>query len=391
MSAENHDPARSFVIALFDRTLTECVRFAAPLSVAAPFCNRLVREMLPATDGARRELWYTLAPHCHHDPPIARAAMPEGPTSLLGQRYITAEEPPPRVELHPQAHIQSFAVRLWDYDREIYAGEYTVDDIFLAVVEFLARNRIEKEVISLDDGPFFYEAFVTGTAVKRAPKELFPASAYEVDGVFQLPRLAEDRERVSFRKIPTVPLAERSLAEYAGTQQLGRNAGHEHGTIVIRREVYDNLREHFPLSRTVENGGYLLGVPYRQAGTPENEEDPGFQWIVEITDALQAEGTSGSPGLLLFTGESWSQIARRRDVDFPDRKLVAWFHTHLFAASEFGLSGLDQDLHRRFLTQPWQVAVLLNIDASGERTVRCFQRFGDADLTECAFHVVSDV
>jgi hypothetical protein len=92
---------------------------------------------------------------------------------------------------------------------------------------------------------------------------------------------------------------------------------------------------------------------------------------------------------LLFTGETWSQLNRLRDRDYPDRKLVSWFHTHLFEASDsFGLSGLDQDLHRRFLTKPWQVAVLLNINFKGERTVRCFQRGPDGDLVECLFEVI---
>jgi hypothetical protein len=390
MSTERRGPTRSFAVSLFDRTLTQRLRFVAPLSVAAPFANRLVREMIQAKDGGYRELWYELTPRSGKEPRVPRAPRPEGPTSLYSALYVPANEPPPRVELHPDAHVQSFAARLLDYDREVFSGEYTVDDVFLAVVEFLVRNQIEKGTLSIDDGPFFYEVFVASSAVKRAPKELFPAAAYEIDGIFQLPKLAEDRERVSFRKLPATPLEERSLDAYADAELLGKNAGNERGAIVIRREVYDTLREGLELSHTVENGGYLLGLPYRRAGSPSNEDDPDFQWIIEITDAVQAEGAWGKPGLLLFTGESWSRIARLRDSDFPDRKLVAWFHTHLFAASDFGLSGLDQDLHRRFLTQQWQVAVLLNIDEKGERTVRCFQRFGDADLTECGFHVVAN-
>jgi hypothetical protein len=48
---------------------------------------------------------------------------------------------------------------------------------------------------------------------------------------------------------------------------------------------------------------------------------------------------------------------------------------------------MDQDLHRRYLTKPWQVAVLLNVEANGQRTVRCFQRGPEGDLIECPFEV----
>jgi hypothetical protein len=82
-------------------------------------------------------------------------------------------------------------------------------------------------------------------------------------------------------------------------------------------------------------------------------------------------------------------MTRLRDREHPDKKLVGWFHTHLFKASEdFGLSGLDQDLHRRFLTKAWQIAVLINIDAEGQRIVRCFQRGAEGDLVESYFQLI---
>jgi hypothetical protein len=51
---------------------------------------------------------------------------------------------------------------------------------------------------------------------------------------------------------------------------------------------------------------------------------------------------------------------------------------------------MDQDLHRRYLTKPWQVAVLLNVDAEGHRTVRCYQRGPAGDLVECEFGVIDE-
>ncbi len=162
------------------------------------------------------------------------------------------------------------------------------------------------------------------------------------------------------------------------------------GTVLMRPRVYRDLLE-ITLSEEVENGGYLLGVPYRTPRSPESEDDPGFKWTIEITDIIPADRTYGSWALLRFTHDSWSRMRRTVERDYPDRKLVSWFHTHLFAASDdFGLSGLDQDLHRQFFSKPWQVAILINIDAQSKREVRCFQKGPHVDLLECKFEVLEE-
>ena len=158
----------------------------------------------------------------------------------------------------------------------------------------------------------------------------------------------------------------------------------------MRPQVYRDLLE-ISLSEKVEDGGYLLGVPYRTLRSPESEEDPKFKWAIEITDIIRAKGTYSSAAMLLFTGDSWSQMRRTVERDYPDRKLVSWFHTHLFAASDsFGLSGLDLDLHRQFFPKPWQVAILINIDGNSKREVRCFQKGPNVDLVECKFEVLEE-
>ena len=142
------------------------------------------------------------------------------------------------------------------------------------------------------------------------------------------------------------------------------------------------------LSQQNEEGGYVLGNAYRMPGSPEDETDPGFRWAVEVTDLLMAENTVGTPVTLLFTSDTWSGVSRRRDRDYADRKLAGWFHTHIFPASDtFGLSGLDQDMHAWYLAKPWQVAILLNVESDGSRTVRCYQRSPDGDLVETPYEV----
>lgn len=381
---------RSFVIVLYGGDFQELAQVRVPVTVAAPFANRLFRELLPEGGRQVEEPWYWLLPHYLDEPALRRADFPLGPTSLTSTRYDPAAEPPPRVVMHPSAFLRYFNVRLADFQTELYQGDYSVDDIFLAGAEWLARRLMEKGRVLPEQGPFYYAVVASRDEVRHASPDLFPPEAYAVEGVFQLPPLEDDRPRTIFRKLPSDPLIERDLASFGSTVTVGRGAVGQ-GHVVLHAKVLDLLQHHLPLSDAVEDGGYLLGVPYRQPGSPNNEEDSAFRWLVEITDVLPAQGAWGSRALLLFTGDTWSQMARTRDRDFPDKKLIAWFHTHLFPASdEFGLSGLDQDLHRRYLTRPWQVAILINLDASGGREVRCFQRGPEGDLVESTFQVISD-
>lgn len=210
----------------------------------------------------------------------------------------------------------------------------------------------------------------------------------EVEGGFKLPALATNRERTVFTKLKSAPLPVCAPESY--TQLRAHGSGAEgNGLVLMRDEVYRALLSEMKLSAQVENGGYLIGKAFRQPSGPEAETDAGFRWLLEITDVVPAEAAQGRRGSLLFTGETWSRMTRLRTREHPDKKLVGWFHTHLFKGSEnFGLSNLDQNLHRRFLTKPWQVAVLVNINPQSlERRVRCFQRGAEGDLIECPFQV----
>lgn len=376
---------RSFAIVIFDSRLEKCVTVKVPIAVTAPFANRLLRELLPGSANEIREPWYLLIPQCSHKAPLSRAAKPEGPTSLYGTRYQSENEPLPRVTIHPQAHITHFTVQLLEFQRPIYQGDYSVDDIFQAGAEFLARQLIKQGKIEAAEH-LYYEVHTSAKGVNTVSPDVLPANVYDVEGVFKLPLRSDDHERTVFHKLQPEPLPERAPGSYGGLLTFGR-PGPDYGSIMLSADVYLALMRDLQLSTTVEDGGYLVGTPYRQPGSIEHEDKAGFRWLLEVTDVIQAEAAWGRTGSLLFTGETWSRITRRRDRDFPDKKLVAWFHSHLFAATDdFGLSGMDQDLHRRFLTKPWQVAVLLNI-YKGQRTVRCFQRSAEGELVECLFHV----
>jgi hypothetical protein len=385
MSNSKRFNIKSFIIIIYDPNHEELASYQVPISVAAPFANRLFREIPDIDDLTLREPWYVLIPR--QEARVERSPLPSGPTSLYGQFYDPATQSPPTISMSRDALVQYFVVRLLEFQKELYEGVYSVDDIFLHGVHYLLHHRIKKGDLPDDKGPYYYEVVPSSRTSGTMLTDLFPEDAYEVEGMFRLPPHVKDEPRIIFTKRPDPPLPEREPKIFEPTRSYGSGEP-QVGRVYIPSHLYDELHYRMKLSNKKEEGGYILGNVFRVPDSPEEDDDPGFQWLVEVTDLLMAEDTIGSFVTLLFTGDSWSKISRRRTRDYPDRKLVGWFHTHLFPATDdFGLSGLDQDMHAWYLTKPWQVAILLNFEHDGNRTIRCYQRGTDGDLVETPFEV----
>jgi hypothetical protein len=383
---------RSFMLVIYDANFQELARYQVPVGVASPFGNRLAREVLGLSDEGQsvREPWYTLAPRYHTDPPLVRSLLPEGPTSLYGERYDPEAETGPPIRMHPNAYLRYFEVRLFEFETELFHGHYSVDDVFLHGAHHVLQQRILKGELPGDRGPYFYAVLPSTRAVYRLATDLVPEDAYQVEGMFHLPPRAKDEPRVRFKPVPEPPPPQRDPASFGPAESRGQGDP-QAGRVFIPRRLYTELSNRLTLSEKNEEGGYVLGNVYRLPGSPEKDDDPNYRWLVEVTDLLMAENTVGTPVALLFTGDTWSKVNIRRDRDFAGRKLVGWFHTHLFPASDtFGLSGLDQDMHGWYLSRPWQVAILLNLEQGMDRTVRCYQRGPEGALVETPYEVIED-
>jgi hypothetical protein len=375
---------QSFFVVLYGGDRAELTHYQVPVPVVAPFGNRLFREVLRVVEAA--EPWYAIYPRLERQ--FQRSPQPDGPTSLSGQRYDPDTDPGERIRMHPDAIVRSFDVSLYDLEQELYRGTYSVDDIFLHGARYLLQQSLARGKVPADRGPYFYAVVPSKEAVHTVSSDLLPESAYLAEGVFRLPPRVRNEPRIQFRPVPQPPPPERDPAHYGRPEVRGRGA-RQAGRVYIPARLYAQLGRELVLSHEKEEGGYVLGNVFRQPGSPEKEDDPAFRWLVEVTDLLMAEDTVGSAVRLLFTGDTWSKVSRRRDREFAERKLVGWFHTHLFPAGDnFGLSGLDQNMHAWYLPRPWQVALLLNLEANGERTVRCYQRsLETGELVETLFEI----
>src|SRR5262249_32880553 len=158
--------------------------------------------------------------------------------------------------------------------------------------------------------------------------------AYKVEGVFRLPPPAQDGPGIQFRPVPQPPLPVRDPAELGPAQTHGKGTPLA-GRVFLPAWLFEDLHSKLVFSSSNEQGGYVLGNVFRQPDSPEKEDDPAFRWFIECTDVIRADEAVGSRDRLLFTGDAWSRVTRRRDKEFPGRRLVAWFHTHLFAADDY--------------------------------------------------------
>ena len=285
---------KSFIIFIYDCSFNELAYYQLPVSVAAPFANRLFNEVLNIPDWATtlREPWYSI--RHHFDKNFLRSPRPIGPTSLYGKRFDISQEPEPRVRFHPEAYVRSLEVRLLDIEKELYQGEYSVDDIFLHGVNYLLQGGLERGIIPPGKEPYYYAVLPSSQAIYSISDDVLPEEAYHVEGVFRLPPRIKGGSSIQFRKVKELPLPEIDIDQFGNTTLHGKGEP-QAGRIFIPQRLFDDLRRHMQVSERNEEGGYALGNVYRQPGSSEDESDPNFRWIIEVTDLVMAEGTIGTP------------------------------------------------------------------------------------------------
>lgn len=120
--------------------------------------------------------------------------------------------------------------------------------------------------------------------------------------------------------------------------------------IFLDLQAADAIERHALRDISVELGGILLGRECvdEESGRP-------FVWVTRSLEAKHYENTQSS---FTYTHESWEEITRERDRQFPDLDIVGWYHTH----PDFGifLSSHDQFIQRHFFAQPLQVAYVID-------------------------------
>jgi proteasome lid subunit RPN8/RPN11 len=125
--------------------------------------------------------------------------------------------------------------------------------------------------------------------------------------------------------------------------------GGEPYRIHIARDAYDAVWNHArEAPPDNEVGGMLFGDIYR--------DDRGA--YLDIQAAVAAEHTRNEDTQVTFTPESWVQINKVKDAEYPRLRIVGWYHTH----PRFGifLSDRDRFIQSTSFSQPWATALVVD-------------------------------
>lgn len=106
--------------------------------------------------------------------------------------------------------------------------------------------------------------------------------------------------------------------------------------------------------------------------------------VVLVEAVIRGHAMAHSRGSVTFTHETWNEINAVKDSQYPDLKIVGWYHSH----PGFGLflSGHDLFIHQNFFNTPWQVAIVADPLA---KSWGCFTWHGQELSQEPDVHTVA--
>lgn len=110
--------------------------------------------------------------------------------------------------------------------------------------------------------------------------------------------------------------------------------------VAIAASVVQRIHRHARSEMNAEICGVLIG-----------EEADG---VTVIEASIEGEGAAKGGAHVTFTQDAWAHIYAVKDREFPDKRIVGWYHSH----PGFGIFLSRQDLfiHENFFSSPTQVA-----------------------------------
>ncbi len=110
--------------------------------------------------------------------------------------------------------------------------------------------------------------------------------------------------------------------------------------VVVASEVARRIRQHARSHMKTEVCGVLIG------GMNDG--------ILKIEECIAGKDAAQAGTHVTFTQDTWEHIYKVKDAEFPNHRIVGWYHSH----PGFGifLSEHDTFIHRNFFSAPEQVA-----------------------------------
>ena len=187
-----------------------------------------------------------------------------------------------------------------------------------------------------------------------------------------------------------VQIPEKSFESYTIEETVGIEPPPDAVRIVMTRSTLTAVQAIARNGAKVEEGGVLVGNVFKLSSSSA--------YLVEISGHIFAEEARGSQFELRYTFESWQKRTAELKENFPGRRIVGWYHTHLLKAKIFDeearqtvmtehfFSSSDHFMHRQFFPEKWYVAMVLN--PAGEAAF--FEWNGKEIVQSRGFYVIAD-
>jgi proteasome lid subunit RPN8/RPN11 len=123
---------------------------------------------------------------------------------------------------------------------------------------------------------------------------------------------------------------------------------------VVKQSVLNQIHRHGLSTTDIEVCGVLVGNVYH---------DPSGPWLY-IEKAIEGNHATQRAAQVTFTADTWAHIQAIMDKDYPEKRILGWYHTH----PGFGifLSDMDVFIQENFFPEPWQVAFVYDPKAKEE-------------------------
>jgi len=125
----------------------------------------------------------------------------------------------------------------------------------------------------------------------------------------------------------------------------GADVSAEGPQIYILQPVLEEIQAHAAEESQHEIGGILLGI------VVENKHPV-------VVASIRGKHMAHSKLSVTFTHDSWTEFNRIIDTQYPDLKIVGWYHSH--PGVGVFLSGHDLFIHQNFFTAPWHIAIVVD-------------------------------
>src|SRR5579872_2168144 len=115
---------------------------------------------------------------------------------------------------------------------------------------------------------------------------------------------------------------------------------HAYPGVLMEAEVARRIRQHCRSSMKAEVCGVLIG------------KEEGNTTVIEA--CIPGENAAQGGAHVTFTQDTWEHIYQIKDKQYPDDRIVGWYHSH----PGFGvfLSDHDEFIQQNFFSSPQQVA-----------------------------------